>query len=75
MNDVCPFRYDQIGGNIFINILSVYHPQGSPYVPFIIINMQVVTLLRFSPATNIPNDHILNKDLVFLSPCCVSCFL
>lgn len=67
MNDVCPFRYDQIEGSVFINIVSIYHPQGSPYVPFIIINMQEVTvslctLLRFPLAANISSDCILNKD-------------
>ena len=64
MNDVHPFRYDQIEGSVFINIVSIYHPL---YVPFIIINMQEVTvslctLLRFPPAANISSDCFLNKD-------------
>lgn len=79
MSDICPVRQDWMEGSIFMNVLSIDHPQDRLFEPFIIIKMQVgtispCTLSRFSPATSLGNDSIL-KDLVLLSLGCVSYFL
>lgn len=79
MSDICPVRQDWMEGSIFVNVLSIDHPQDRLSEPFIIIKMQVgtlspCTLSRFSPATSLCNDSILN-DLVLLSLGCVSYFL